>query len=136
MTKITDLPELTDPVDSDWMYAFDSSSPGAPDKKLSLGKMRPAGSRMTNVYRFSGPVAVPAIATSAEVSATFTLSGVRAGDHVIFNPIDSLPANVIIASVRISADDTISVRLRNLSGTVAVDPVSVQCSALAIRAQA
>jgi hypothetical protein len=63
------------------------------------------------------------VADAAEVTATTTLTptapvvGAVVGDNAVCNPRAALPAKVLITSCRVSAADTIEIRLLNLSGS-------------------
>lgn len=133
MTIITDLALIDAIADNDLIYVRDVSSSSAPDKRATASQLRPPGARITNYLRFVGNIAVPAMAASVEGSATIAVPGAQAGDHVVFNMQDALAADLIIGSVRVSADDTVSVRFRNMSSSVAYAGASLACTALVIR---
>jgi hypothetical protein len=135
MTNLANLPAIDAIADNDLIYVRDTSAPGAPDKSATGAQLRPPGARITNFLRYVGNIAVPAMAASAEGTATIAVSGAQAGDHVVFNMQDSLAADLIIGSVRVSADDTVSVRFRNMSSSTYAGG-SLACTALVIRSAA
>ncbi|CUX63045.1 hypothetical protein AGR6A_Lc190027 [Agrobacterium sp. NCPPB 925] len=77
--------------------------------------MKPAGARITNHLRYDGGITIPTIAAGAEGTATISVAGAAIGDHVVFNPNESLASNIGIMAVRVSAADTVSVPLETLA---------------------
>ncbi len=116
MTKVQDLTEINALADGDLFYVADVSNPAAPDRKVPWSKMKPAGVLITNHFRYDGSITIPTIAAGAEGTATIGVPGAAIGDHVVFNPNDSLPSNLGIMAVRVSAADVVSVRFRNFGG--------------------
>lgn len=117
MTKVTELPEIDTPADNDVLYLFDVSDATTPDKKVPVAKLRPPGARITNYLRFHGAINLPNIVAETEATVAITIAGAALGDHVIFNTEDALPAGLGVMAVRISAANTLSVRIRNFSMT-------------------
>lgn len=85
MTKITEKDEIDVLADPDLFYVRDASDPSNPDKKVPFSKIRPAGARITNDYRFSASITIPNLAAGAEADASIVVSGAAIGDHVVFN---------------------------------------------------
>lgn len=135
MTKVTELAEIDALADSDVLYVFDVSDATTPDKKVPASKLRPTGARITNYLRFSGVVTLPNIASGAEATIEITVAGAALGDHAIFNTEDALPADLGVTSIRISAADTLSVRVRNF-GTSAFATTNINAVALVARSAA
>lgn len=133
MTKISDLPEIDALADNDLLYVWDASTPGAPDKKLPASKVRPTGAVLTNAIRYAGNIVLPAINAGTESSVTISVPGAVAGDHVVFNMQDALPADLAITTVRVSAADTVSIRFRNLHASSNYAGGTLLCTALVIR---
>ncbi|MGQ8630823.1 hypothetical protein ACUTJJ_04970 [Agrobacterium sp. DKPNP3] len=132
MTKVQDLTEIDALADGDLFYVADVSNPGAPDRKVTWSKMKAAGVRITNRLRYDGPITIPTIAAGAEGTATINVPGAAIGDHVIFNPNESLASNLGIMAVRVSAADIVSVRFRNFGGS-SFTTVAMACVALVSR---
>lgn len=132
MTKVQDLPEIDALADGDAFYVADVSNPGAPDRKVPWSKMKPAGVRITNQLRYDGSITVPTMAAGAEGTASIPVPGAAIGDHVVFNPNESLASNLGIVAVRVSATDTVAVRFRNFGGS-SFTSVPMACIALVIR---
>lgn len=132
MTKVQDLTEIDALADGDLFYVADVSNPGTPDRKVPWSKMKPAGVRITNRLRYDGPITIPTIAAGAEGTATINVPGAAVGDHVVFNPNESLASNLGIMAVRVSAADIVSVRFRNFGGG-SFTTVAMACVALVSR---
>lgn len=132
MTKVQDLPEIDNLADGDLFYVADVSNPGNPDRKVPWAKMKPAGVNITNHLRYDGSITIPTIAAGAEGTATIDVPGAAIGDHVVFNPNDSLPSNLGIMAVRVSAADVVSIRFRNFGGG-SFSTVPIACIALVTR---
>lgn len=135
MTKVTELPEIVSLADNDVLYVFDVSDGTTPDKKVPISKLRPTGARITNYLRFSGPITLPNIASGAETTIMITISEANIGDHAVFNTEDALPSDLGVTSVRVSARDTLSVRIRNF-GASAFSTASINAVALVVRSAA
>ncbi|MGC4393695.1 hypothetical protein [Agrobacterium sp. M50-1] len=132
MTKVQDLTEIDALADGDLFYVADVSNPGAPDRKVPYSKMKPAGAKITNQYRYDGSITIPTIAAGAEGTATITVNGAQVGDHVVFNPNESLASNIGITAVRVSATNTVAVRFRNF-GAGSFTSASIACLAFVTR---
>jgi hypothetical protein len=76
-----------------------------------------SGNDISKILKGTVAVNPASIAAGAELAVAITISGVTAGDSVILNPpAAGLTAGMSIMSVRASATDTVTVRLRNDSG--------------------
>lgn len=135
MTSVTALTEIDAIADNDVLYVWDASAPSDPDKKVSGSKLRPSGSKITNYYRYSGAVTIPALAAGVEANATISVPGAIAGDHVQFNLLVAPPANIAILAFWAAAD-LVAIRFRNLHASNAYAGDSVTCSALVTRSAA
>lgn len=136
MTKVTDLPEIDTLADNDYFYVYDTSDPSNPDKKVPRSKVRPTGVILSNLLRYAANITIPGIAAAAEQSATIAVPGALVGDHVVFNVQDALPADLAVTVVRVSANDTVQVRFRNLHTANAYAGGVLACTALVIRSVA
>ena len=136
MTKVTDLTEIDALADGDMLYVFDISDPSNPDKKVPRSKVRPAGSIITNNLRYASTITIPAIAAASEQTPTIAIPGALPGDHVVFNMVDPLPADLAVTMVRVSVADTVQVRFRNLHTANAYGGAALACVALVIRSVA
>ena len=132
MTKVQDLTEIDALADGDLFYVADVSNPGAPDRKVPWSKMKPAGARIINQLRYDGSITIPTMAAGAEGTASITVPGAAIGDHVVFNPNESIASNLGIMAVRVSAADTVAVRFRNFGGS-SFTSVPMACIALVSR---
>jgi hypothetical protein len=131
MTKITEKNEIDAIADGDLLYVRDVSDPSDPDKKTPFSKLRPSGNRITHNFRFAGNVAIPALAAGVEGDATVTVTGAVVGDHASFNI--QPPASIAVLASWVSANDTLSVRFRNVHASSAYAGGSVACVALVSR---
>lgn len=131
MGKITEKDEIDEIADSDLIYVRKVSSPSNPDRRAPFSKVRPSGNRITHNFRFAGNIAIPALAAGVEGDATITVTGAVAGDHVSFNI--QPPANIAVLSSWVSANDTVSVRFRNLHPSSAYAGGAVACVTLVSR---
>lgn len=136
MTKLPDLPEIDALADNDVVYVWDASTPGAPDKKITGLKLRPAGAKITNYLRYESTIVIPAIGAATEGVATIAVAGATVGDHTVFNMQDALPADLAVTMVRVSAANTVQVRFRNLHTANAYAGGTLACTALVIRSTA
>ncbi|PLK69880.1 hypothetical protein C0V73_15705 [Rhizobium sp. TH135] len=130
MTKIAELNEIDEIADGDLIYVRDVSDPAKPDKKAPSSKVRPAGARITNHFRFAGNVAIAALAAGVEVDATVTVTGAVIR-HASFDI--QPPASIAVLSTRVSANDTLSIRFRNLHASSAYAGGNVAYVALVSR---
>lgn len=135
MTNVTALTEIDAIADNDVLYIWDASAPSAPDKKIPGQKLRPAGSKISNYFRFDGSIAIPALAAGVEGDATIAVAGAAVGDHVQFNLQAAPPANIAILATWVIAD-VVGVRFRNTHASVAYAGGSVACVALVTRSTA
>lgn len=131
MSKITGKNEIDAVADNDLFYARDVSEPSDPDKRVPFSKIRPAGNRVTHNFRFAGNVAIPALAAGVEGDATVTVAGAVVGDHASFNI--QPPASIAVLASWVSANDTLSIRFRNLHASSAYAGGNVACVALVSR---
>lgn len=79
-----------------------------------------SGSQITLIKRGTIAVDPPSCAAAAAVEVTLTITGAAVGDTVVMNPpAAGLTAGLGLLSCRVSATDTVKVRIANLSaGTV------------------
>lgn len=136
MTKVNNLTEVDVVADNDLLYLYDASTPGAPDKKVPYSKLRPAGAKIANYFRYVGNITIPAINADTEGSATIAVAGVAVGDHVVFNMQAALPADLGVTMVRVSAADTVQVRFRNFHASNNYAGAALACTALVVRSSA
>ena len=136
MTNVTALTEIDAIADNDVLYIRDASDVANPDKKITGAKLRPTGAKVTHYYRYAGNIVLPALAAGVESNVTISVPGAAVGDHALFNMQDALPADLAITSVRVSAADTVSVRVRNLHSATGYAGGSLACTALVSRSTA
>lgn len=134
MSKITEKTEIDAVEDGDLFYARDVSDPSNPDKKVPFSKIRPAGNRVTHNFRFAGNVAIPGLAAGVEGDANVTVTGAVVGDHASFNI--QPPASIAVLACWVSANNTLTVRFRNLHASSAYAGGNVACVALVSRSVA
>lgn len=72
---------------------------------------------------YSVAVDVASVAANTTVEQTFTVTGVKSGDFIIFLSKPALSAGLGIVGYRCSADDTIAITYINATGS-AIDPAS------------
>lgn len=65
---------------------------------------------------------VPSIAANTSEENTFTVSGLKTGDHVYVAPL-AFDAGVVVGSARVTAKDTLALQHVNATGS-GVDPSS------------
>lgn len=135
MTTLPNLTELADLSDSDWVYVWDASNPGTPDRKASPVRFRPPGARITNHLRYEANITIPAMAAGDEATATIAVAGAIPGDHVVFNLAAAPPANIGIMACWAELD-VVKVRFRNTHASVAYVSAAVACTALVSRSAA
>lgn len=119
------------PADDDRVGLWDVSDSASPRKYLAFSAFRPAGDKVTHHFRFAGNITIPAMAAGVENDATITVPGAVTGDHAIFNI--QPPANIAVMSAWVSANDTLSIRFRNLHASSAYAGGNVACVALVSR---
>lgn len=136
MTNVANLPQIDGLADNDVLYVRDTSDGANPDKHILGSQLRPPGARITNYFRYESAITIPTIAAGSEATSTITVAGAISGDHVIFNMQDALPADLVITTVRVSANDTVSVRVRNLHASSGYAGGILACTALVIRSSA
>jgi len=95
-------------------------------------KMSPTSQALT--YIADGTVAVDPASISATSSAetSVTIAGVAAGDIVMFNVPASLETGLVFSGARVSAADTVQLRLTNVTA-ISVDGASRTWSYIVFR---
>lgn len=139
--------ELTHIDDDGWLYTFsDNVDPENPHCKMKQSTLRgvdrvetltnktigtvavkvpvfasqlqmTGSAKLTAWFRTAGNLTIPAITNGAEGDATYTVTGAAVGDHVVFNPTAAPPAGLAIMSTWVSGANTVTVRIRNHSGS-------------------
>ena len=84
-------------------------------------KRRPIG--IVGVYEYTITQDAASIAAASVNAESFTLTGVKAGDHVIGIVPPTMPANVSVGQPYVTADNTVIVPLTNPTAG-AIDPAS------------
>jgi len=83
------------------------------------------------LWRFSGSMTYTAISAQSKQTQTFTHTGAIAGDDIFISVQAGLPAGIVIANAYVSAANTISVELANITGG-SITPGAVSVSGLLI----
>lgn len=125
-----------DIAQDDQIMIWDVSDPATPRKYILVSDIRPAGAKITDLMRYAGPIVVPALAAGVEADVTIAVAGAAVGDHLVFNLVDALPANLAVLYARVSATDTVQVRFRNLHASTGYAGASLACTALVSRSTA
>jgi len=89
------------------------------------------GTTITNIVKGDVTHDIPNIAAGSVYTMSLTLTGARPSAAVTVSPANALPDGLIIQYARVSADDTIEVKLFNASNA-AVNPASMQFHILAV----
>lgn len=116
MAYLTSLDEITTILDTDFLYVCRPGDPSSPDKKIAFANLRPAGTRIQQFLSLDDTVTIPDLAAGAGNTWTFTLTGAREGDFILVNFTEGLPIGLGVMAVRVSADDTVELRMRNFAG--------------------
>ena len=98
-------------VGGNFKFLVDRSGNTTMNGGLSVG----GGQTINKIIKTSIASNLPAYAATSFLTQTFTVTGVAVGDNIVVN-LDGLPANFIIASSRVSANDTIEVKFYNFGG--------------------
>lgn len=78
-----------------------------------------AGSDVSKIIIGTISVDLPSIASAAVGEATLTISGAKVGDKVVMNPVAAgNTAGLVSGGARVSAANTVKLRVANLSGGV------------------
>lgn len=101
---------------------------------VSTAGFKPGASTQSVTYVLQGSVTVdPAnLAANSSAETELTISGAAVGDMIIFNVPASLEAGLAFSGARVSAADTVQLRLSNVTGS-GVDGASRSWSYLVIR---
>lgn len=91
----------------------------------------PASTKIRGMYYVTAAVDPASLATLTSGETSVTINGVEAGDMVIANVPASLETGLIFSGVRVSATNTVAVRLSNMTAG-AVDGASRTWSFLVI----
>jgi hypothetical protein len=106
-----------------------SKGSNAAIEALTIGKF---GTKLTQVAVGSVDVNPASLAAQTSAETDVTITGVVVGDIVLMNPPESLEAGLCFSGARVSDDDTVSVRLSNVTGG-AVDGASRTWGYLVVR---
>lgn len=91
------------------------------------GTTQQLANRLTNTAALD----FPSIAAAGQQELTITVTGAAVGDAVLLGPPSTLTAG-LIATARVSAADTVTIRLSNITGS-AIDPASATWRATVLR---
>ena len=102
---------------------------------VSTNGFKPGSSTQSITYILKGTIAVDPVSLAANSSAEteLTIAGAASGDIIVFNVPASLEAGLAFSGARVSAADTVQLRLSNVTG-IAVDGASRTWSYMIIRA--
>ncbi len=75
------------------------------------------GSNINRIVKATGGVTLPTLATGISSTQTITIANISPMASVILSPSDALPAGLVIAYARVSADNIVEVMFTNSSGS-------------------
>ncbi len=91
-----------------------------------------SGDAMSTVLHGTASVDPPSIGANSSATLTVTITGVATGDRVFLTPPSDFEDELIFQGATVTADDTVTIKIRNLSGS-AVDGTARNWNYLVIK---